>query len=82
MRGNFFNRLLSVARYTYGCYRKVGNEQLVADSIPAYVRLAIDVAANRARREQIRRDLASQTHALFEDPAAVAEHERFFSDIA
>jgi len=71
-----------VARYTLGCYRKLGILDLVADSPEGYVALATRVATDRDYRADVTGRITEARHGLFEDIEAVREHERFFERAA
>lgn len=71
------SRLLR-GRLTAAWYRVLGVEDLVARSPDHYVRLALEVAASPATRENFRRKLAARRDRLFDHRGAVEAHERFF----
>jgi protein O-GlcNAc transferase len=65
-------------RVTEGCYRQMGFTELVADSLDSYVEIALRLANDREWRERVKTEIASRSHALYEDAAVVRELEDFF----
>ena len=64
-------------RVTEGCYRQMGFTELVADGPDSYVEIALRLANEREWREQMKAEIASRSHALYEDENVVAELEDF-----
>jgi predicted O-linked N-acetylglucosamine transferase (SPINDLY family) len=67
-------------RYTLGCYRKLQLEDCVASSVEDYVQLAGRLARERDYRDFLSQRIHNASPALFEDAAAVSEHERLFEE--
>jgi predicted O-linked N-acetylglucosamine transferase (SPINDLY family) len=70
-----------VGRYTFGCYRKMGLEQLAALDAEQYVTTAIRVAGDADYRTDVRDQIARQSGLLFEDSSVVLEYERVFDQL-
>jgi len=68
-----------VARYTLGCYRKMGVTDLVANGPEHYAELAVRVATDRDYRAEVVARIEATGNLLFEEMAGVREHERFFA---
>jgi predicted O-linked N-acetylglucosamine transferase (SPINDLY family) len=68
---------LARGRVTYACYRKMGVPDLVATDAGDYVRLAVRLTADRPWRQEVRAKIGAARGALFEDPQALRELERF-----
>ncbi len=68
-------------RYTLGCYRKLQLNDCVASSAEDYVRLAVRLATEPDYRAYITQRINAASPQLFEDAAAVSEHERLFEQI-
>jgi predicted O-linked N-acetylglucosamine transferase (SPINDLY family) len=64
-------------RVTEGCYRQMGFTDLIADNLDSYIDIALRLANDRGWREQVNAEIASRSHALYEDAAVVAELEDF-----
>lgn len=71
-----------LGRYVQGCYARMGVPDLVAGSAEEYAELAARLGADRAFRAEVAGRIAAASPALFEDEAAVREHERFFARAA
>jgi predicted O-linked N-acetylglucosamine transferase (SPINDLY family) len=67
-------------RHTSGMYRRMGFEDLVADSADAYVRIAIRLGQDSAWRQQMRERIRERCGVLFEDSSVVRQFEGFFVD--
>jgi protein O-GlcNAc transferase len=65
-------------RVTEGCYRQMGFTDLVAGGLDSYVEIALRLANDREWRERVKAEIASRSHALYEDAAVVTELEEFF----
>ena len=65
-------------RVTEGCYRQMGFTELIADSLDSYVEIALRLANDSEWRERVKNEIATRSHALYEDTRAVAELEDFF----
>jgi len=65
-------------RVTEGCYRQMGFTDLVADSLDSYVEIALRLANDGIWREQVKREIATRSQALYEDARVVAEMGNFF----
>ncbi|HVN28047.1 MAG TPA: tetratricopeptide repeat protein [Candidatus Binataceae bacterium] len=64
-------------RVTEGCYRQMGLSDLIADGPDSYVELALRLANDGAWREQMKREIAARSSALYEDSGVVTELEDF-----
>jgi predicted O-linked N-acetylglucosamine transferase (SPINDLY family) len=64
-------------RVTEGCYRQMGFTDLIADNLDSYIDLALRLANDRDRREQVKAEIASRSDALYEDARVIAELEDF-----
>jgi protein O-GlcNAc transferase len=69
-------------RITYALYRKMNVMDCVAASREEYVRLAIELGTDRARREAIRAKIRETSGVLFEDFQAVRDLGHFLQSIA
>jgi protein O-GlcNAc transferase len=69
-------------RVTEGCYRQMGFTDLVADSLDSYVEIALRLASDHGWRTRVKNEIATRSHALYEDAGAVTELENFFSAAA
>ncbi len=69
-------------RYVLGCYLKMGLTDQVVDSAGAYAASAARLGTDRDYRASVVARLAEASPALFEDGAAVGEHERFLAHAA
>ncbi|HEY6394311.1 MAG TPA: hypothetical protein VIX12_02765, partial [Candidatus Binataceae bacterium] len=65
-------------RVTQACYKQMGFEALVADSLDSYVEKAFSVANNAAQSSLLRTEITRRAAVLYEDGEAVKELERFF----
>jgi predicted O-linked N-acetylglucosamine transferase (SPINDLY family) len=65
-------------RVTAGCYRKMEFETCIAQNAGEYVDLAVRLGTDPEFNSLVRSQIASRSHLLFEDPAAVRELEEFF----
>lgn len=68
-------------RYTLGCYRKLQLEDCVTSSVEEYVELAGRLARDANLRDHLCKRIHATSPALFEDAAAVTEHERLFEEL-
>lgn len=68
-------------RYTLGCYRRIGFTDLVVRDTAAYVDIAVALATQPGYRAEVVSRLERATPALFDDAAAIAEHERLFREM-
>jgi predicted O-linked N-acetylglucosamine transferase (SPINDLY family) len=68
-------------RYTLGCYRKMNVRDCIAEDRASYVELAVALGTDRSYRQQVEVKIRESSEALFEDPAAVSEHDRIFRDL-
>jgi predicted O-linked N-acetylglucosamine transferase (SPINDLY family) len=69
-------------RITYALYKKMNMMDCVAASREEYVRLAIELGTDRARREAIRAKIDEASGVLFEDFQAVRELGHFLESVA
>ncbi len=69
-------------RYTLACYRKMGLTDCVAADAQQYIDIAVRLGTNAVYREEVVARIRRASPALFEDPAAVLEHERIFGELA
>jgi predicted O-linked N-acetylglucosamine transferase (SPINDLY family) len=68
-------------RHTAGMYGAMGIEGLCASSDEEYVRLALEVARDRDRRDSYSRAIRERESALFEDMRVVRGYEAFFERV-
>lgn len=64
-------------RMTYGMYRQMGLSDCVAESLEEYVRLAVALGADPARRDAIRQQILERNAALYGNLDAVREFADF-----
>ena len=64
-------------RLASGMLRHLGLDELVAPSDEAYVELAVTLAADRQRRQELRRRIESARQRLYRDAAPVEALQRF-----
>lgn len=69
------------ARYTFGCYQKMGLMDFVARDREEYVKLAVDLACDSDYRIAAEEKIGDASAVLFEDLEAVHEHERIFREL-
>jgi predicted O-linked N-acetylglucosamine transferase (SPINDLY family) len=69
-------------RITYAMYQRMGIDDCIADSVQAYIHIALRLAHNTAARQALSSRILALNHKLFEDPRAVREWERFFTTVA
>jgi uncharacterized protein (TIGR03032 family) len=74
------NRLMRT-RITRALYAKTGYEDLVVDSEPAYVDLAVALGTDDERRHAVRQRIAEISDRLFEDSAEVRDLEDFLAGL-
>jgi protein O-GlcNAc transferase len=65
-------------RVTTGCYRKMEYETCIVRDSEEYVDLAVRLGTDPALNALVRSQIASRSHVLFEDLAAIRELEEFF----
>ncbi len=66
------------ARFTAGFYRIMEMDDMIAHTPADYVRLAIDLARDASRRQDVRRRTAERRGRLFEDPRVIDGWAEFF----
>ncbi len=69
-------------RITFGLYRAMGVMDCVAENAEQYVEIAIKLGTDPNYRAVISEKILAACSVLFEDSAAVREHERVFVDLA
>ena len=69
------------ARYTAGCYQKMGINDCIATSHDEYVSLAIQIASNQTFRQEISEKILAQKHLLFEDINVIREMEETLAQL-
>lgn len=69
-------------RLASGMLRDIGLPDLVADSDDAYIELAVALAQDVERRAELRRRIARNREALYEDAAPVEALEEFLQRVA
>ena len=62
-------------RVTSACYRKIGIADCIARNSDDYIRIALELATDRARREEVREKILQNNGVLFENLAVVREIE-------
>ena len=68
-------------RITLSCYRAMGIDDAVVESAHDYIDLALALAQDRDRREDLRRRIHDASDALFDRTEAIAAHERYFASL-
>jgi len=68
-------------RVTAGCYRKMEYETCIVRNADEYVDLAVRLGTDATFNALVRSQIASRSHVLFEDQAAVRELEEFFRTV-
>jgi predicted O-linked N-acetylglucosamine transferase (SPINDLY family) len=66
------------SRVTSGCYHKMNLTDCIVDSAENYVRLAVELGTNAAKRQQIHEQILTAKPVLFEDKSVIHELEQFF----
>jgi len=66
------------ARHTAGMYRRMGLDDLVADSAQGYVERAVKLGRDPAYRAHMRTQILERCHVLFGDASVVRQFEAFF----
>jgi predicted O-linked N-acetylglucosamine transferase (SPINDLY family) len=66
-------------RYTWACYKKMGVIDCVASSAEHYVDIAVALGSDAEYRAAIADKIREASGVLFDDLAAVREHERIWS---
>ncbi|HEY2396144.1 MAG TPA: hypothetical protein VGH81_09240 [Rudaea sp.] len=69
---------LQRGRHTAAMYRHMGLDDLIAADAGAYVDMAVQLANDRAVRDDASHRIRERSHLLFGDDAVVREFERFF----
>jgi protein O-GlcNAc transferase len=69
-------------RFASGMLKHIGLAELVAASDDAYIELAVALATDAARRAELRRRIAREREALYEDARPVAALEAFIERVA
>jgi predicted O-linked N-acetylglucosamine transferase (SPINDLY family) len=69
-------------RITYALYKKMNVMDCVAENREDYVRLALELGTDRARREEIRAKIQNASGVLFEDFQAVQDLGHFLESVA
>lgn len=69
-------------RMTDGMYRQMGLSDCVADSLEAYIRLAVALGADPARREATRQRILERNAVLYGNLDAVSEFADFLVSVA
>ena len=64
-------------RYAAGVYRQMGLPELIAASCEDYIAQAVELAANRDRREAVSRSIIERLELIFEHPAPAQEFQEF-----
>ena len=67
-------------RVTLGCYRQIDVLDCVASTPEEYVRIAVELATNRDRRQAISNKLLAAADQLFEDQRAVDALAQFLEN--
>lgn len=70
---------LAVGRYTAGCYRRMGLDDLVPASAAEYVALALQLGTNAEFRRVVRERIVESSGALQDEAAVVSDHARFLA---
>jgi len=65
-------------RLTYALYKQMGILDCVAEDFDSYVEIALNLARNKTRQQEIRAKIASRNHVLYENFEPVRELEQFF----
>jgi predicted O-linked N-acetylglucosamine transferase (SPINDLY family) len=68
-------------RFTLACCRKIGLEEMIVPDQRTYVDLAVGLASEPDRRQQLEARIRQASCDLFEDPLAVAEFTRIMSQL-
>jgi predicted O-linked N-acetylglucosamine transferase (SPINDLY family) len=68
-------------RQTAGMLRLLGVEELIAKDADGYVDLAVSLAGDRARRDDLRRRLRATQERLFTDARVMPALEKFFAEV-
>jgi predicted O-linked N-acetylglucosamine transferase (SPINDLY family) len=68
-------------RYTLGCYRKMDFPDCIVANAAQYIELAVKLGTDQAFRHEMSTRLTAASNVLFEDPIAVSEHERIFTEL-
>jgi protein O-GlcNAc transferase len=69
-------------RLASGILRRMGLEQLIAESEEAYIALAVRLAQDPAFRAQVKHQIRDARHLLFEDAAPIRALEGFIAKVA
>ncbi len=69
-------------RYTLACYKKMGIADCVATDAEHYVEIALRLGTDPAFRAEVIEKIRRASPLLFDDLAAVSEHERIFAELA
>ncbi|MBW3539458.1 MAG: tetratricopeptide repeat protein [Planctomycetes bacterium] len=65
-------------RYTAAFYTAMGVEDCVATTLQDYVEIAVGIACDAQRRQALEATIREASHVLFENDAAVREHQQVF----
>ncbi|MBI3462758.1 MAG: hypothetical protein HY000_06810 [Planctomycetes bacterium] len=78
-REESITELLLRSRWAAAVNRRLGLEQLIANTPEEYVAKAVEVAKNADLRQSFHKQILEAGAELFEDAAVVAEHDEYFS---
>jgi len=68
-------------RFTYGMYKKMGINDLIAKDLNDYVQLAVNIANDKDLNKKLRNKILKNNSTLFEDKSIVYEFEKFFKSL-
>lgn len=65
-------------RFAYGCYKRMGVMDCVAETPQRYVEIALHLGTDPAYRDQIKHKILAANQVLYEDMKVVREFEKFW----
>jgi predicted O-linked N-acetylglucosamine transferase (SPINDLY family) len=65
-------------RFAYGCYKRMGVMDCVADTPQRYVEIALHLGTDPTYRAKIKHKILAANQVLYEDPKVVREFEKFW----
>jgi predicted O-linked N-acetylglucosamine transferase (SPINDLY family) len=69
-------------RHSYGCLRRIGMMDTVAQNVEDYIDIAVRLGLNEKWREGIKSKQESKLHKLYDDKACISELEQFYLTLA
>lgn len=65
-------------RFAYGCYKRMGILDCIADTPARYVEIAIQLGTDQTYRNRVKQKILAANSVLYEDSTVIREFENFF----